>query len=425
MSHHRRDDDDGYMGYNPRVHSKVAEKEGFQLGNNTEDPKTLWIGNLDPAITDDFLSTLFNQMGAVTRTKIIFDGLADPYAFIEFSDHYEAAQALQAMNKRLLLEREMRVNWALEPGHSDRSKSDTARHFHVFVGDLSPEVDSTKLREAFIQFGDISEAKVIRDTATNKSKGYGFVSYPKREEAERAIEQMNGQWLGRRTIRTNWASRKPGDDRPERQYHQHHHEKSFEEVYALTTPDNTSVYVGNIKEIKEEEIREAFAVFGAIIEVRMFNQQGYAFVKFEEKTSAAKAIVQMNNQEINGQAVRCKWGKSGEYFQNGSSKQPGGAGSGGFPFFSGGPSFNVPPPSLGPPPGYSGYTPGGPPPTARINGQALPYPHQQQQSLNNPQVMQTWSNYWAQQRNEQTAPSPPQNFNVPPPNLPPRIPPNN
>ena len=50
-----------------------------------------------------------------------------------------------------------------------------------------------------------SDAKVIRDPATLMSKGYGFVSFPKRDEAERAIEQMNGQWLGRRTIRTNWV----------------------------------------------------------------------------------------------------------------------------------------------------------------------------------------------------------------------------
>lgn len=56
-----------------------------------------------------------------------------------------------------------------------------------------------------------SDVKVIRDPTTLKSKGYGFVSYPKREEAERAIDQMNGQWLGRRTIRTNWATRKPNE----------------------------------------------------------------------------------------------------------------------------------------------------------------------------------------------------------------------
>ena len=70
-------------------------------------------------------------------------------------------------------------------------------------------VDNKTLQDAFAPFGSISDVKVIRDPATQKSKGYGFVSYPRREEAERAIEQMNGQWLGRRTIRTNWATRKP------------------------------------------------------------------------------------------------------------------------------------------------------------------------------------------------------------------------
>lgn len=54
-------------------------------------------------------------------------------------------------------------------------------HFHVFVGDLSPEVDNKALKDAFAPFGEISDAKVIRDANTLKSKGYGFVSYPKRE----------------------------------------------------------------------------------------------------------------------------------------------------------------------------------------------------------------------------------------------------
>lgn len=82
--------------------------------------------------------------------------------------------------------------------------------------------------------------KVIRDTTTLKSKGYGFVSYPKREEAERAIEQMNGQWLGRRTIRTNWATRRPND------MQSNYYKPSVDEIFNQTGPDNSSVYVGNI-----------------------------------------------------------------------------------------------------------------------------------------------------------------------------------
>ena len=54
-----------------------------------------------------------------------------------------------------------------------------------------------------------SDCRVVRDPQTLKSKGYGFVSFTKKVEAENAIALMNGQWLGSRSIRTNWATRKP------------------------------------------------------------------------------------------------------------------------------------------------------------------------------------------------------------------------
>ena len=54
---------------------------------------------------------------------------------------------------------------------------------------------------------------MVRDPQTLKSKGYGFVSFTKKIEAENAITLMNGQWLGSRSIRTNWATRKPPTNR--------------------------------------------------------------------------------------------------------------------------------------------------------------------------------------------------------------------
>ncbi|OZC05739.1 hypothetical protein X798_07286 [Onchocerca flexuosa] len=237
-------------------------------------------------------------------------GTNDPYAFVEFADHYTAAQALQAMNKRVLLEKEMKVNWATEPG--SQAKVDTSKHFHVFVGDLSPEVDNKALKDAFAPFGEVSDAKVIRDATTLKSKGYGFVSYPKREEAERAIEQMNGQWLGRRTIRTNWATRKPtGTGAGDGQYGRT--ELNYDDVYNQTGPDNTSVYVGNvISSANDEDLRAAFDKFGRILEVRIFKSQGYAFVRFDKKDSACNAICKMNGQELCGQNIKCSWGRTPE-----------------------------------------------------------------------------------------------------------------
>ena len=57
------------------------------------------------------------------------------------------------------------------------------------------------------------DCRVVRDPQTLKSKGYGFVSFTKKVEAENAIALMNGQWLGSRSIRTNWATRKPPSSR--------------------------------------------------------------------------------------------------------------------------------------------------------------------------------------------------------------------
>ena len=62
------------------------------------------------------------------------------------------------------------------------------------------------------------DCRVVRDPQTLKSKGYGFVSFTKKVEAENAIALMNGQWLGSRSIRTNWATRKPPTSRNDGTY---------------------------------------------------------------------------------------------------------------------------------------------------------------------------------------------------------------
>ncbi|EYC37096.1 hypothetical protein Y032_0827g2553 [Ancylostoma ceylanicum] len=187
------------------------------------------------------------------------------------------------------------------------------QHFHVFVGDLSPEVDNAILKEAFAVHGEVSEAKVIRDSQTQKSKGYGFVSYPSKENAEKAIASMNGHWLGRRAIRTNWATRRPSDEAREK--------LTFEQVFNSTKPDNTSVYVGNVNpNTTENDLREPFSVHGEITEVRLFKAQGYAFVRYERKECATNAIMDMNGKEIGGNTIRCSWGRMQQVTNPGPNK---------------------------------------------------------------------------------------------------------
>ncbi|MBA0551473.1 hypothetical protein Golob_022356, partial [Gossypium lobatum] len=67
--------------------------------------------------------------------------------------------------------------------------------FLVYQTGLSRETTDEQFQEAFYPFGRIVEAKVVRDRATGRSKGFGFVTYTSIEEAEKAREEMNAKFL--------------------------------------------------------------------------------------------------------------------------------------------------------------------------------------------------------------------------------------
>lgn len=78
----------------------------------------------------------------------------------------------------------------------------------LFVGSLSWDTTDETLRDFFAQAGTVVSASVIRDRATNRSKGFGFVEMATEEEAAAAIEQLHEQELDGRKIVVNEAQPK-------------------------------------------------------------------------------------------------------------------------------------------------------------------------------------------------------------------------
>jgi cold-inducible RNA-binding protein len=75
----------------------------------------------------------------------------------------------------------------------------------LFVGSLSWDTNDDGLHEAFAQFGEITEAKVITDRDSGRSRGFGFVTFVDDEAADKAIAAMNGFQLDGRAIRVDVA----------------------------------------------------------------------------------------------------------------------------------------------------------------------------------------------------------------------------
>ncbi len=78
----------------------------------------------------------------------------------------------------------------------------------LFVGSLPWAVTSDRLKETFSQFGEVTDAVVISDRMSGRSKGFGFVTFATDEEAQKAIDGMNGKELDGREITVNVAKPK-------------------------------------------------------------------------------------------------------------------------------------------------------------------------------------------------------------------------
>jgi cold-inducible RNA-binding protein len=84
----------------------------------------------------------------------------------------------------------------------------------LFVGGLSYETTEATLKEIFSKAGTVESATVITDKTSGRSKGFGFVEMSSEEEAQKAIETLNGKEIDGRSVTVNEA--RPMESRPRR-----------------------------------------------------------------------------------------------------------------------------------------------------------------------------------------------------------------
>ena len=79
----------------------------------------------------------------------------------------------------------------------------------IYVGNLPYDVSEDDLRETFGTYGQVASVRIIKDRDTGRSKGFGFVEMPSAEEAQAAINALNGTQLKGRPLTVNEARGRP------------------------------------------------------------------------------------------------------------------------------------------------------------------------------------------------------------------------
>uniref|UniRef100_A0A1D1XVK7 Splicing factor 3B subunit 4 n=1 Tax=Anthurium amnicola TaxID=1678845 RepID=A0A1D1XVK7_9ARAE len=187
---------------------------------------TVYVGNLDPQVSEELLWELFVQAGPVVNVYVPKDrvtNLHQGYGFVEFRSEEDADYAIKTLNMIKLYGKPIRVNKASQ----DKKSLDVGAN--LFVGNLDPDVDEKLLYDTFSAFGVIvTNPKIMRDPDTGNSRGFGFISYDSFEASDAAIEAMNGQYLCNRQITVSYAYKK--DTKGER------HGTPAERVLAASNP---------------------------------------------------------------------------------------------------------------------------------------------------------------------------------------------
>ncbi|KAH0459719.1 hypothetical protein IEQ34_012533 [Dendrobium chrysotoxum] len=308
--------------YHSGVLAAISQMEPVPSGNLPPgfDPSTcrsVFVGNIHPQVTEALLAEVFQNMGPLEGCKLIRKEKSS-YGFVDYHDRRSASLAIMTLNGRLLYGLPIKVNWAYASGQ----REDTSGHFHVFVGDLGSEVTDSMLFNHFQVYPSCSDARVMWDNKTGRSRGYGFVSFRNKQEAQNAISEMSGKWLGNRQIRCNWATKnsveeKQGSDDQNAllltngiSSNEGAQENSNDDA-PENNPAYTTVYIGNLAyEVTQAELHRQFHNLGAgvIEEVRIQRDKGFGFVRYHTHNEAAAAIVMANGKIVCGKSIKCSWG---------------------------------------------------------------------------------------------------------------------
>ena len=303
-------------------HTLVPPELWVELRQIYEPPTTkqdtcraVYISNLDTKVTDVLLHSIIAVLVPVISVKVIADrsvASQTNIGIVELPDRNAADSIHILLNGIIMYGKPMKVQYASQ-GTVSLPKQDTSTHSHIFVGDLSPEVDDEMLREVFGKYQSLSDARIMLDPNTARSRGYGFIAFREKSDAERAIAEFNGQQLGNRFLRVNWANQKTQQNEQNRNVHlvnAFSTGANFEEILKKTPEWHKSIYIGNVSSlVKQNELQKMILTYGKLQEFRFNRDTGMCFAKLNTHEIAAKVIFALNGKMLNGRPIKVDWGK--------------------------------------------------------------------------------------------------------------------
>ncbi|KAM5307107.1 polyadenylate-binding protein 1-like [Glossophaga mutica] len=258
----------------------------------------IFIKNLDKSIKKKALYDTFSAFGNIVSCKVVRDkNHSKCYGFVHFETEEAAERSMEKMNGMLLNDNKIFVGQFKAPKEREADLEASANEFtNICIKNFGEDMDDEQLKDLFGQFRPILSVKVMVDES-GKSKGFGFVSFKRHEDAQKAVDEMNGKELNGKQIYVGQAQKKV-ERRAElkRQFEQKRQDR-------ITRSQGVNLYVANLDDdIDDERLRKEFSPFGTITSAKVMmkggRSKGFGFVCFSSPKEARKAATEMNGRIV-------------------------------------------------------------------------------------------------------------------------------
>lgn len=186
-----------------------------ELSPEERDARTVFVWQLSARIRQRDLEDFFSSVGKIRDVRLIIDGKtkrSKGIAYVEFREVESAQLALGLTGTKLL-----GVPIQIQQSHAEKNRAANAGGsamaaaygrpvssrgpMKLYVGSLHFNITEEMLRGIFEPFGKLDDIKLIKDPQTNRSQGYGFVTYSNGDDARKALDQLNGFDLAGRAMK--------------------------------------------------------------------------------------------------------------------------------------------------------------------------------------------------------------------------------
>ncbi|KAL6996373.1 hypothetical protein U1Q18_006502 [Sarracenia purpurea var. burkii] len=262
----------------------------------------LFVKNLDPSVTSARLQGIFCKFGTILSCKVVEEhGKSKGFGFVQFDSEDSSMAAVNSLHGSVLEGKKLYVSKFVKKSERIHTYEEL-KFTNLYVKNLGEYVTEDILKEKFSEFGKVRKVLIIKDTE-GKSRGFGFINFESHEEAEKAVEALNGAMLGSEKLFVGKAQKKA-----EREEFLKHENNKITNCHTKRRKAS-NLYVKNIDaSIDDGKLREHFSVYGNVTSAKVMRcnngiSKGFGFVSFFTPEEAKKALDALHGTKFQGKSL--------------------------------------------------------------------------------------------------------------------------